>query len=467
MSRIQTIDGITALPPECIFAICRHLDSRSLATAAQVSPLHHAATHTLYKNDVEEWQGISDGLFHGVLHNLERPVRAVLTFRPDINWPRPYYIGQHRENNRTPIDRAGTALHIAAGEGHSNIVRLLIGGGAEVDAYSARFPGQPNGVEKGTWLEIPFENYPGGYLSPLFAAIAAGHQDTSMLLITSGASLVVEKDTREPEEKLAHMGQVTALHVAARAGNRYLIDVLMDEHDLDVNQPDSEGHTPLHWAVSSCRGTQYIDHLVFRGADVKATAYGEIGVLHSAVELEDDDQAVGAIKILLDLGADIDINPGATALDYAIEQYRPKLAEALVNGGARVDVAVLERLLEEYESTNETGEHVKSNMKACVKIILEHFAEEDLGEVMLDCITQSYVDSARILFDCGVRLYNLDEDGINGLVLEMVTGVMFMAPGFYYLVDNFDALTDGRLRDLFFQLVLAHPKSGKELRARS
>lgn len=444
---------LDSLGPDCLHKVCQYLDKKDLLNAARTTTLNYTATYRLYKNDIDTWHGRAEGLHYGALHNLKSCVEWALSFDTKINHSRPYVVG-HRRGIRQKADRAGTALHIAAGEGHNDMVKFLLEKGAEINAYSARFPRVNGGVEKGTWVDIPFENGPDDDLSPLYAAIAAGHEDTARLLIEEGASLTVSRDMREPDHQPYPGSKLTALHVAARAGLRSLMDSLLDEYDLDINQRDSEGYTPLQWAASSSRGASHVEYLISRGADVNSTAYGEMTALHSAMEVEDDDMAIKTINILLDAGANHEINSIYAPLDFAVEQCRLEIIRVFLSRGCVLDSSTFDSLTTRYDNPSPRERNSRTELKACIEVILAHGAVQDMESSLMDCIVCSNVDSAQLLFKHGARLPILSKEQLDCLVCEINAHHMFTPPGLKYLVRNFDALTEGRMEGYVFDFVI-------------
>jgi len=82
-----------------------------------------------------------------------------------------------------------------------------------------------------------------------------------------------------------------------------------------VNVVDSDGHTPLYWAVSYGE-REVIEYLIQQGADVNLDR-GMYGVtpLHAAAQDRDHDM----VRLLVEKGADpsAEDHQGRTPLDYA------------------------------------------------------------------------------------------------------------------------------------------------------
>ena len=141
------------------------------------------------------------------------------------------------------VNRHGdTALHKAAGNGHAEVVALLVEHGAKVNVadHDDRY----------------------GY-TPLHQAAFTGAVGICELLLSHGADV----------EALTNLGE-TALHSAARSGNLELVEVLL-RHRADVSARNPSGATALHNVAvggSFCEGAHMAvaERLIASGADINA-----------------------------------------------------------------------------------------------------------------------------------------------------------------------------------------------------
>ena len=135
-----------------------------------------------------------------------------------------------------------TALMWAASEQHTAAVKLLLDHGADVNARSnfvaaangRGFEGRTPAVPK---AEQKVEEFASGWLTPLMFAAREGDLESARLLVNAGANVnAIAGDGKD------------ALGLAIFNGNYDFASVLIDSKS-DVNHADTQGFTPLFWAV--------------------------------------------------------------------------------------------------------------------------------------------------------------------------------------------------------------------------
>jgi len=147
--------------------------------------------------------------------DLER-VRALLNDDPGV-------INSKDENWMTP-------LHMAAEQGHVNVVTFLLSNKAEVSTAN---------IVNSTALH---------------SAAEKGHANIVELLLTSGACVNLRTSK-------------TPLHVAAGANQKNVVELLLAK-GADVNARDVSGETPFDWAMH--RGHKDVADLLRQRVDVSA-----------------------------------------------------------------------------------------------------------------------------------------------------------------------------------------------------
>jgi hypothetical protein len=185
------------------------------------------------------WQTLLEGAPHDAAAWLEQspelsqePVPARLSRRFDA------------------VTAGARPLHIAAGRGEAELVRMLVKLGGSVEAVDDA--GQ----------------------TPLHAAAQAGQDEIVKLLLRRQAS-VTATDAQ---------GQ-TPLHAAGRSGCDAGALALIDA-GADVHEPDATGNTPLHWAVAGgCERT--VQQLLEARVAINGTNDRGRTPLHVAVISED------------------------------------------------------------------------------------------------------------------------------------------------------------------------------------
>ena len=135
-----------------------------------------------------------------------------------------------------------TALMWAASEQHTAAVKLLLEHGADVNARSnfvaaangRGFEGRTPAVPK---AEQKVEEFASGWLTPLMFAAREGDLESARLLVNAGANVnAIAGDGKD------------ALGLAIFNGNYDFASFLIDSKS-DVNHADTQGFTPLFWAV--------------------------------------------------------------------------------------------------------------------------------------------------------------------------------------------------------------------------
>ena len=202
--------------------------------------------------------------------------------------------------NISNTSEGSTALHEAAREGHYEIVCALLLGGAEKDALAI------------------------GGVSSLMRAVEGGHLSIVKKLLQAGAGV----HTYTADEGC------TALHWGARGGHDGIVSALL-LGGADKDALDSDGKTPLMWAIMNCHlATMELLLNAEVNLSIEAPRCDGGMALHRAVLA-----GKAFVSALLLRGVDVNcrLSDGTTALQYACQFKRAgvqEIVEMLLKCGA-------------------------------------------------------------------------------------------------------------------------------------
>ena len=228
-----------------------------------------------------------------------------------------------------------TVLHIAARDGHAEIVQVLVDADADVNL-------QANGGWPLGGKEVN-ESY-----TPLMYAAEKKHADVVRILLDADADVAIGTS------EAAVPGEKTALHMAAGSGSVEIINLLLDA-GAAIDEQDGFGRTPLVYAVLFQR-RKAVEHLIIAGADVNlCTHRGETPLMRAAAYNLDE-----VVRLLLEAGASIDLQTsepiglvdsnwgknrfsilpiGITALMFAVVDADVIVAHRLLAAGADITIS--------------------------------------------------------------------------------------------------------------------------------
>jgi ankyrin repeat protein len=209
--------------------------------------------------------------------------------------------GAHVNSSRTHKE-GETALHLAAGGGHSETVSVLINSG--VADVNLKTPKQKGGI------------------TPLHKAAQNSSADVVAILCACGADV----DDVDSVDR-------TALHIAADAGDLAVVQILLDA-GASLNMKDSHGKVPLQSATYN-KHVDVARLLVVSGADLNIMDDAGQAPLHVAAIMK----SIEIAEILLTAGAEVDIRQEprkSTPLLLASSVGEPGIVDILLQARASV-----------------------------------------------------------------------------------------------------------------------------------
>ena len=233
----------------------------------------------------------------------------------------------------TTHERSGaTLLHLAARWHFPEIVRLLIEGGAKLDALDR--DGHSPLYE--TLHELPFPPEPG---SAEWAERRAKTLEIVKLLVEAGASTDGLNRPLSSLKKMAKKLYNPPLEMAARQGDIDVVRYLLGR-GANVDVTDADGSTPLHTAVNYGH-LEIVRALVAAGADVNRPdplAEDMTPLLRAVSPIDRKENAAEMIRLLVQAGADPNQCDavGGTPLLSVIDGCNLDLVSLLLSLGADV-----------------------------------------------------------------------------------------------------------------------------------
>ncbi|KAK1468711.1 hypothetical protein CMEL01_00478 [Colletotrichum melonis] len=298
-----------------------------------------------------------------------------------------------------------TALQVAALNGHTEVVVMLLSRGANLHA---------TGGQNGTALQ---------------AASLSGHEDVVEILLDKGA---------DPNMRGGYLA--TPLQAAALKGHRDIVAVLL-ERGADCNVQGGKYWTALQ--AASYRGHDaVVNILIGKGADLN-TQGGQFGTALAAASTYDHKTIV---QLLIKKGADVNAPasaPRKTALEAAALNSHEEIVGILLNEGAvaslsSTGVDILARywqtVIEVLRSTGvEVGERaVEASMRSITLslqislMLLSKMSHADtvayFSNVLVPASREGHFEIAHALIERGAKTNVTDADGMSALSLAAAKG---------------------------------------------
>ncbi|GFU17072.1 hypothetical protein NPIL_427091 [Nephila pilipes] len=189
-------------------------------------------------------------------------------------------------------------VHIAAREGHINVVELFLNRGVKV-----------SDADENGWI-------------PLHYAAWNGHLETVKLLINKGADIHAKDSTHGKKP----------IHIAAERGYTNVVELFLGS-GMSVDDTDKEGRSSLYYAARNGH-FEVVKILADRDANIHAVTIHGTKPIHVAAL----DGHKNVIEFLLDRGANVnDSNKDNwTPLHFAAEDGQLRVAKFLVKKGANI-----------------------------------------------------------------------------------------------------------------------------------
>ena len=208
-----------------------------------------------------------------------------------------------------PDNSGRAAIHIAAQNGHGNMIQVMI--------------------EKGVDVNLKEDSPAILGATPLHEACVNGHGDVVRLLMNAGADDTIKNAKGETPAHCA----VMAKRLGRDLDTEQKIAVLKELKHLDI--PREDGRTPLMTAqsLSSSAIKELFPIFLGNGADINRTDNSGMTVLILNAK---NSCYKDTIKLLIQAGADINAvdNEGNTALYYALKSGDAASARYLIKKGA-------------------------------------------------------------------------------------------------------------------------------------
>lgn len=245
---------------------------------------------------------------------------------------------------------------------------------------------------------------------------------------------------------------------AAMNGNRQVVRTLL-QHKVNVNAPQVDGTTALHWAVRA-DDMETAELLIRAGANVSAanrsgatpmllaSINGNAAMIEELIQAGADPNAAltktgdtalmmtartgktGAVTALLDHGAQVNAKESwgdTTALMWAVSEHHPAVVKLLIDHGA--DVNAKSKFV---PSASGRGFEGTTPVAARTGQPAEEFASGLLTPLMF-AAREDDMESARLLVGAGADLNATGGDGKDALSLAAFSGSYDIAS---FLVDN-------------------------------
>ena len=309
-----------------------------------------------------------------------------------------------------------TPVMLAAGNGHKEIVAMLIAAGAFInvqdsDGKTALILAASRGhkdvvkllLENKANPHFTYKTKGGANITALMTTAFKGYKDIVEMLINADVDVNAQDSW-----------SYTALMYAATRGHKEIVEVLIDA-GADVNVQDSNGWTALNAAAS--KGYKEIVELLLKNkahSHLTCKAKDITNITPLIVASQSGYKEI--VKMLIDACADttIQTSEGTTALGEATRNGHTEIVEMLLNAGAPIGIR---------NSTNDTALHVsaQNGYKEIVATLLAHGADVnaqggDNVTPLMDSVDKGHKEIVIQLLAHGADVNAKDKDGYTALI---------------------------------------------------
>ena len=259
----------------------------------------------------------------------------------------------------------------------------------------------------------------------LSAASAAAASEVADAVMKGNRAAVRALLARKADVNAPQVDGTTALHWAARVDDLETADLLL-RAGARVAAANREGVTPMRLAAMN-GSVQMIRRLLIAGADpnAKLTQFGDTALMMAARTGKAD-----SITSLLESGARINDKEswgGTTALMWAVAERHPAAVKVLIAAGADVNARS-----SFVPAANGRGFEGRTPVSSEADRAVEEFASGLLTPLMF-AAREGDVESARLLLEAGADVNAIAGDGKDALGLAIFNGNYEMAS---FLIDR-------------------------------
>jgi ankyrin repeat protein len=215
---------------------------------------------------------------------------------------------------------------------------------------------------------------------------------------------------------------------AVRSGRQEMVRTLLQQR-VDVNAPQPDGTTALHWAA---HGDRVDTAALLIGAGAKVDAVNDFGV--TPLSLACTNASAAMVDLLLRAGADpnVALPTGETPLMTAARTGNPKAVASLLERQAPVDVR------ENLKGQTALMWAAAEGHADVVKLLVEHGADVNAKSKagftpLLLAARDADIDTSRLLIGAGAKVNQTATDGTSPLTVAVIRGHTRYAQ---YLLDQ-------------------------------